>query len=84
MAWVVRFSLMWPVTMKPAADVLGVPVGKLRRWVNEGRFEHIPGMTWRKNGFQDERTFTKEWVLAVARDRNLDADLSLVGSDGDD
>jgi hypothetical protein len=75
---------MWPVTMKPAAEALGIPVGKLRRWVNEGRFDHIPGMEWRKNGFQDERTFTKEWVLAVAADRDLDADLSHVGGVAND
>lgn len=75
---------MWPVTMKRAADALGIPAGKLRRWVNEGRFEHIPGMRWRKNGFQEERTFTKEWVLSVAADRGLDVDLSRATDVDDD
>lgn len=62
--------------MTPAAQILGVTPSKLRRWVNEGRFEHIAGMEWRENGFQTERVFSREWILAVAKDRKLAADFS--------
>jgi hypothetical protein len=67
--------------MTPAARVLGIPASKLRRWVNEGRFEHIPGMEWRENGFQKERVFSRSWVAAVAKDRNLKADFDLATGD---
>ena len=71
------------MTMTPAARILGIQASKLRRWVNEGRFDHISGMEWRKNGFQEERVFSRAWVSAVAKDRNLKADFPKAAGDGD-
>src|SRR5262245_51454417 len=58
---------VWPVTTGPAAAVLGVSPAKLRRWINEKRFDHIDGMSWDHGpGYERKRLFTRAWVEAVA------------------
>ena len=57
---------MWPVRLGIAAKALGVPTAKLRRWINEGRFDDVPGLSWTENGFAQERRVTRSWVEVVA------------------
>jgi hypothetical protein len=75
---------VWPITTTPAAQVLKVSPANLRRWIREGKFEHIDGMTWerRSGSFQNHRLFTKEWVLAVAALLETEPDFSLLEGQG--
>jgi hypothetical protein len=69
---------MWPVTTTPAANALGVPPANLRRWVRQGKFDHIEGMTRgrRPGTFQEQRLFTRRWVVAVAKELGVIPDFS--------
>jgi predicted site-specific integrase-resolvase len=69
---------MWPISTTPAAQVLGVSPANLRRWVRQGKFSHIEGMTRerRPGSFQEQRLFTRAWVEAVAKELNVEPDFS--------
>jgi hypothetical protein len=69
---------VWPVSVGVAAKVLGIPAPKLRRWINEGRFEDISGLSWTQDGFARQRLLTKAWVTAVARRINVEPDWTAV------
>jgi hypothetical protein len=62
---------MWPVTVGVAAKILGVNGPKLRRWINEGRFKDIDGLTWTENGFQRQRQLSRSWIQTVAKRINV-------------
>jgi hypothetical protein len=70
------------MTLAPAARVLGIDVGKLRRWVNEGRFDHIDGLDWVKNGFQDQRVCSRKWIERVAAEIEVTPDFSKAPTGG--
>lgn len=75
-------GVVWPVSVGVAAKVLGVGAPKLRRWINEGRFEDIPGLSWTQDGFARQRRLTKSWVAAVAKRINVEPDWSAVNGTG--
>lgn len=54
------------MTTSDAAKALRLGPDKLRRWVREGRFDHIPGVIWDQSGFKKQRLYTEEWVRGVA------------------
>ncbi len=58
--------------------MLRVSAPKLRRWINEGRFEDIPGLSWSEDGFARQRRLTKGWVAAVAKRIKVEPDWSAV------
>lgn len=74
-------SAVWPARLGVAANILGVDVAKLRRWVREGRFDDVPGLTWVQNGFRNERRVTRDWVAAVGKVTNLKPDWKAGSSD---
>jgi hypothetical protein len=82
-SWYGRLN-MWPVTTTPAAAALGVPAANLRRWIRQGKFDHIKGMTRarRPGTFQEERLFTRKWIEAVARELNVQPDFSKIERQG--
>jgi hypothetical protein len=57
---------VWPVRVGVAAKILGISAPKLRRWINEGRFDDIEGLSWTEEGFAQERRLTRSWVESVA------------------
>lgn len=70
---------MWPVSVGVAAKVLGVTAPKLRRWINEGRFDDIEGLSWTAEpGFARKRELSRSWVEAVAQRINAKPDWTLV------
>jgi hypothetical protein len=75
---------MWPVSTTPAAQALGVPVANLRRWIRQGKFDHIAGMTRerRPGTFQERRLFTREWIDAVAKELRVEPDFSAIEDTG--
>jgi DNA-binding transcriptional MerR regulator len=54
------------MTTSEAAQKLGISPDKLRRWVREGRFADIAGISWDDSGFKQQRLYTDEWVRGVA------------------
>ncbi|HZT97780.1 MAG TPA: helix-turn-helix domain-containing protein [Chloroflexota bacterium] len=69
---------MWPITTTEVARVLGVSAANLRRWIRQGKFEHLEGMSneRRPGTFQDQRRFTRAWVEAAAKELQVDPDFS--------
>jgi hypothetical protein len=66
------------VTTAIAASILGVSPANLRRWVREGKFDHIEGMDWqRRPGFQKQRVYTRDWIVKVAAEIGAEPNLSL-------
>lgn len=64
---------MTRVTSSVAARVLGVSPANLRRWVREGKFDHIDGMEWeRRPGFQKQRLYSIDWLRKVAETIGVD------------
>ncbi|MDT5347893.1 MAG: hypothetical protein QOC62_1311 [Mycobacterium sp.] len=67
------------MTTSEAALALQVTPDKLRRWVREKRFEGISGVEWDKRpGFKRQRLYTKQWVLDVADQLDVQADFSQI------
>jgi hypothetical protein len=67
---------MWPVTTKPAAKALGISPETLRRWLRDGRFDHIDGLTMTRVGLQETRCFSRKWIVAVAKEIGITPDFS--------
>lgn len=72
-------ACVWPVSIGVAAKVLGVNGPKLRRWINEGRFDDIDGLSWTAEpGFARRRELSRNWVEAVAERINAKPDWLVV------
>jgi hypothetical protein len=69
---------MWPVTTTPAAKALGVPPANLRRWVRQGKFKEIEGVSREviPGSFQEKTLFTRPALTAIAQMLKLTPDFS--------
>ena len=75
---------MNPITTARAARSLGVTAQKLRRWIQEGRFENIEGIGWDPGpGFQKQRVYSVEWIEQVAVRIGATPDLSVLEEEPD-
>jgi hypothetical protein len=83
-ALVATVLLVWPVSVGVAAKVLGVSAPKLRRWINEGRFDDTAGLSWVQEGFARQRRLTRNWVATVAKRINAEPDWSAVKGASDE
>ncbi len=58
---------VFPVKTGMAAKILGVPSANLRRWIREGKFDGIPGLSKQETGFQRHHLVTRAWIVAVGK-----------------
>ena len=56
----------------------GVSPETLRRWLREGRFDHIEGLTMTRVGLQEMRCFSLKWIIAVAPEIGINPDFSSI------
>jgi hypothetical protein len=69
------------VTTSVAAAVLGVTPQNLRRWIREGKFNALGEVEWdRSPGFRRQRTYSKEWIEAAAKELSTTPDWSVLPS----
>lgn len=69
---------MFPVKTGTAAEILGVSAANLRRWIREGKFSGIPGLSVLKTGFARHHVVTRAWIVAVAKQIGVEPDFNVV------
>ena len=72
-----------PITTAAAARVLGVAPPNLRRWIREGKFDHIEaGLDWdRGPGFKKQHIYSPEWIERVAAEMHIVPDWTALDAD---